>query len=271
MDSAGGHTMCGDGERRNRLHFARCALARAVRILRVPDVIPRLDGGAPFPPIEHALREPDGLLAAGGDLSVARLVDAYSRGIFPWFAEGQPILWWSPDPRMVLFVDEFVLSRSLRRRVNSASFDVTIDVAFDDVIRACAGPRAGQEGTWITPDMANAYRALHRAGYAHSVEAWRDGVLVGGLYGMALGRMFFGESMFTRLPDASKVALVHLVSVVRAQGVPIIDCQQQTRHLASLGARPIARVEFAARLTELIHSSEPGTGWIAGVAPELKV
>jgi leucyl/phenylalanyl-tRNA--protein transferase len=263
--------MCGDGERRNRLHFARCALARAVRILRVPDVIPRLDGGAPFPPIEHALREPDGLLAAGGDLSVARLVDAYSRGIFPWFAEGQPILWWSPDPRMVLFVDEFVLSRSLRRRVNSASFDVTIDVAFDDVIRACAGPRAGQEGTWITPDMANAYRALHRAGYAHSVEAWRDGVLVGGLYGMALGRMFFGESMFTRLPDASKVALVHLVSVVRAQGVPIIDCQQQTRHLASLGARPIARVEFAARLTELIHSSEPGTGWIAGVAPELKV
>jgi leucyl/phenylalanyl-tRNA--protein transferase len=244
---------------------------RVASITRVPEVIPRLDGGAPFPPIERALREPDGLLAAGGDLSVARLVDAYSRGIFPWFAEGQPILWWSPDPRMVLFVDEFVLSRSLRRRVNAASFDITIDLAFDDVIRRCAGPRAGQQGTWITPDMVDAYRALHRAGYAHSVEAWRDGALVGGLYGMALGRMFFGESMFTQVPDASKVALVHLVSMVRAHGVPIIDCQQQTRHLASLGARPIPRAAFAARLSELIHSSEPGAGWSAGPAPKLEV
>lgn len=232
-------------------------------------MIPRLEGGAGFPPIERALREPDGLLAAGGDLAVSRLVDAYSRGIFPWFAEGQPILWWSPDPRMVLFVDEFVTPRSLRRRVNSQLFDVRIDTAFDTVIRACAAPRAGQQGTWITSAMVDAYCDLHRAGYAHSVEAWRDGDLVGGLYGIALGQVFFGESMFARESDASKVALVHLVHLVRAQGVPMIDCQQQTSHLASLGARPVARATFAARLRDLIHSTEPPTGWLAGAAPEL--
>lgn len=231
-------------------------------------MIPRLDRGAPFPPIEQALREPDGLLAAGGDLTVPRLVDAYSRGIFPWFAEGQPVLWWSPDPRMVLFADEFAMSRSLRKRVNSRVFDITVDMAFGDVIRECAAPREGQNGTWITRAMLDAYGALHRAGYAHSVEAWRDGELVGGLYGMALGRVFFGESMFTREPDASKVALVHLVSIVRGQGVPLIDCQQQTTHLASLGARPIARAAFAAQLRELIHSTEPPAGWNAGAAPD---
>lgn len=234
-------------------------------------MIPRLDGGAPFPPIERALRDPDGLLAAGGDLSVARLVDAYSHGIFPWFGEGQPILWWSPDPRMVLFVDEFVVSRSLRRTIESGSFEIRLDTAFDDVVRACAGPRAGQQGTWITSSMMHAYMVLHRAGYAHSVEAWREGVLVGGLYGLALGRVFFGESMFTRERDASKVALVHLVSLMRAQGVPMIDCQQQTAHLASLGARPIAREVFAARLRELIHSIEPPSGWTAGAAPEAEL
>jgi leucyl/phenylalanyl-tRNA---protein transferase len=235
------------------------------------NVIPHLDAGAPFPPIERALRDPDGLLAAGGDLSVHRLVDAYSRGIFPWFAEGQPVLWWSPDPRMVLFVDEFVMSRSLRRRVNSRAFDIRIDTAFEAVIRACSAPRSGQHGTWITDAMVDAYGALHRAGYAHSVEAWRDGVLVGGLYGMALGCVFFGESMFTREPDASKVALAHLVSIVRGQGVPMIDCQQQTSHLASLGARPIARAAFAAQLRELIHSTQPPMGWHTGAAAAIKV
>ncbi|MEP7062130.1 MAG: leucyl/phenylalanyl-tRNA--protein transferase [Betaproteobacteria bacterium] len=234
-------------------------------------VIPRLEGGAPFPPIERALRDPDGLLAAGGDLSVQRLVDAYSRGIFPWFAEGQPVLWWSPDPRMVLFVDEFVMSRSLRRRVNSRVFDITIDTAFDAVIRACSAPRSGQHGTWITDTMVDAYGALHRAGYAHSVEAWREGALVGGLYGIALGGVFFGESMFTREADASKVALAHLVSIVHGQGVPMIDCQQQTSHLASLGARPIARPAFAAQLRELIHSTQPPTGWHAGAAAAIRV
>ncbi len=224
-------------------------------------MIARLDRHTPFPPIERATREPDGLLAAGGDLSVARLVDAYGRGIFPWYADGQPILWWSPDPRMVLFVDEFVVSHSLRKRIAAGTFSITVDTAFDNVIDACAAPRAGQQGTWITEEMVEAYAALHRAGYAHSVEAWRDGELVGGLYGIALGRVFFGESMFTRQPDASKVALAHLVLRLRELEVPMIDCQQQTPHLASLGARPIARAAFAARLRELIHSTEPPAGW----------
>ena len=234
-------------------------------------MIPRIDVGMPFPPIERALRDPDGLLAVGGDLSVSRLVDAYSRGIFPWFGEGQPVLWWSPDPRMVLFVDELVLSRSLRRRVNAQTFDVRFDTAFDEVIRACAAPRAGQDGTWITRAMVDAYSGMHRAGYAHCVEAWRDDVLVGGLYGIALGRVFFGESMFSREADASKVALVHLVAKIREQGVPMIDCQQQTAHLATFGARPIGRAAFAAQLRELIHSTKPPPGWIAGAAPALKV
>lgn len=234
-------------------------------------MLPRIDVGVPFPPVERALRDPDGLLAAGGDLSVPRLLDAYSRGIFPWYGEGQPVLWWSPDPRMVLFVDELVLSRSLRRRVNAQTFDVRFDTAFDEVIRACAAPRAGQDGTWITRAMVGAYRELHRAGYAHSVEAWRDDVLVGGLYGIALGRVFFGESMFSRESDASKVALVHLVAKVRDHGVPMIDCQQQTAHMATLGARPIARAAFAAELRELIHSTEPPVGWAPGPAPALKV
>ncbi len=234
-------------------------------------MIPRIDVGVPFPPIDRALRDPNGLLAAGGDLSVTRLVDAYSRGVFPWFGEGQPVLWWSPDPRMVLFVDELVVSRSLRRRVNAQTFEVRFDTAFDEVIRACAVPRARQDGTWITRAMVDAYSAMHRAGYAHCVEAWRNHVLVGGLYGIALGRVFFGESMFSREADASKVALVHLAAKLREQGVPLIDCQQQTAHLATFGARPIARAAFAAELRELIHSTEPPSGWIAGVAPALKV
>ena len=220
---------------------------------------------APFPPLSAALVEPNGLLAAGGDLSPERLVAAYRRGIFPWFSAGQPILWWSPDPRMVLYVDEFRTSHSLAKRVRRHQFEIRIDTAFRDVIGACAAAeRNGQRGTWITPEMIDAYCELHGRGVAHSVESWRDGQLCGGLYGMALGRVFFGESMFAHDTDASKVALVHLVGVLRRQGVPLIDCQQETAHLSSFGARPISRDTFAGHLSELIHSTEPVPGWRAG-------
>jgi len=218
-----------------------------------------------FPPIESALEEPNGLLAAGADLSPARVLAAYRRGIFPWYGAGQPILWWSPDPRMVLYVDEFRVSRSLRKRVKRGDFEVRVDTAFDEVIRQCAQtPRTGQLGTWITPAVVDAYRALHVEGFGHSVEAWKDGELVGGLYGLALDRMFFGESMFAHETDASKVALVGLMDVLRALGIPLVDCQQETEHLASFGARPIPRRAFAAHLAELIHSTSPPPPWIRG-------
>lgn len=227
-------------------------------------VIPWLDAHCAFPPVETALREPNGLLAAGGDLSSARLVDAYRRGIYPWYSEGQPTLWWSPDPRMVLFVDEFRMSRSLGKRVRRREFDVRVDTAFHVVIDACANaPRAGQSGTWITPAMTQAYANLHAQGYAHSVEAWRDGELVGGLYGIALGDVFFGESMFAHATDASKVCLAHLVAAMRRRGTAMIDCQQETEHLASLGARPIPRREFVRRLAECIRSDAPVRDWSA--------
>jgi leucyl/phenylalanyl-tRNA--protein transferase len=219
----------------------------------------------PFPPLSAALMDPNGLLAAGGDLSPERLIAAYRRGIFPWYSAGQPILWWSPDPRMVLFVAEFRTSRSLAKRVRRHAFEVRIDTAFRDVIEACALTlRDGQRGTWITPEMVDAYCELHRRGIAHSVECWQGGRLCGGLYGMALDRVFFGESMFAWETDASKVALVHLMALLRTQGVPLVDCQQETAHLRSFGARPIARNEFAAHLRELIHSTEPVSGWHAG-------
>jgi len=222
---------------------------------------------APFPPLSAALVDPNGLLAAGGDLAPERLIAAYRRGIFPWYSAGQPILWWSPDPRMVLFVDEFRVSRTLTRRVRRQEFTIRIDTAFRDVIDSCAAtPRDGQRGTWITPEMIDAYCELHRRGIAHSVESWRDGQLCGGLYGMALGRVFFGESMFARETDASKVALVHLVAILKGQGVALIDCQQETAHLQSFGARPIPRAAFAGLLTELIHSTEPVAGWRAGAS-----
>lgn len=228
-------------------------------------MIPWLGPHDSFPALERALQEPNGLLAAGGRLAPANLLEAYRRGIFPWSSEGQPLLWWSPDPRMVLFVDEFKVSRSLRKRVRSGQFTVSVDTACADVIRACAGPRRDQDGTWITDDIDAAYLALHRRGYVHSVETWLDGRLVGGLYGVALGRMFFGESMFSKETDASKVALAHLVGMLRAQGVPVIDCQQETTHLASLGARPIPRSRFAGLLDELIHSTAPPPGWRNGI------
>jgi leucyl/phenylalanyl-tRNA---protein transferase len=224
-----------------------------------------LNSDDPFPPLSAALVEPNGLLAAGGDLTPERLVAAYRRGIFPWYSAGQPILWWSPDPRLVLYVDEFRTSRSLAKRVRRQEFEVRIDTAFRDVIDSCAQtPRDGQRGTWITSKMADAYCELHRRGYAHSVESWQKGRLCGGLYGMALGRVFFGESMFAWETDASKVALVHLIALLRAQGVPLVDCQQETSHLRSFGARPIARAAFAGHLSELIHSTEPVAGWRAG-------
>lgn len=197
-----------------------------------------------FPDVSKALRDPDGLLAAGGALTPDWLLAAYRRGIFPWYSDGQPILWWSPDPRMVLFPEEIIIRRSLAKRIRNGGFTVTLDRDFGAVIEACASSRLKQEGTWITPEMTAAYLSLHDLGYAHSFEVWREERLVGGLYGVALGNVFFGESMFTREPDASKVALVHLARHLQARGPGLIDCQMHTHHLASMGARDIARAHF---------------------------
>lgn len=206
-----------------------------------------------FPPVETALAEPNGLLAMGGDLSPARLLDAYRHGIFPWFNPGEPILWWSPDPRMALVPGDVRVSRSLAKRLRNAGFELRLDTAFAQVMRACAAPRAGASGTWISPAMIAAYSRLFDAGYAHSVETWRDDRLVGGLYGVAIGRMFYGESMFSREPDASKVALVRLARQLERWGFGLIDCQMETAHLASMGARTLSRTEFTTRLAELVN------------------
>jgi leucyl/phenylalanyl-tRNA--protein transferase len=221
-------------------------------------MIPFLPPGAPFPPVERALRRPDGLLAAGADLSPETLVRAYAHGIFPWFNDGDPILWWSPDPRMVLPCDEFHLSRSLRRRLRKGELRVSLDEAFSAVMQACAAPREPGGGTWLTAQMQEAYLALHDNGLAHSVEVWRDDRLVGALYGVALGRMFFGESMMSREADGSKVALAWLVAQMRAWSMPLIDCQMATPHLASLGARGLPRSQFMARLRGLVGQPGPG-------------
>jgi len=224
-------------------------------------VIPWLQPGQPFPPAGKALKQPNGLLAASGELTPERILDAYSRGIFPWYSEGEPVLWWSPDPRMVLKPENLKLSRSLAKVARSGKFEIRFDTAFERVMRECAAPRDGQDGTWIVDDIVRAYTALHERGFAHSVETWRDGELVGGLYGVCLPRMFFGESMFARETDASKVALVALVEKLRADGFGLIDCQQETRHLASLGAAPIPRAEFVQKLAELIHFPLTSTRW----------
>jgi len=224
-------------------------------------LIPWLDSGDPFPEVERALAEPNGLLAAGADLSLPRLLEAYRNGIFPWFSHDQPILWWSPDPRMVLFPAELKVSRSLARTLRSTRFEVRADTAFDAVIEGCRQPRRGESGTWITEEMAEAYGTLHRAGFAHSVETWLDDKLVGGLYGVALGRAFFGESMFARVSDASKVALVALARQLQHWGFGVIDCQMNTAHLASLGAREIPRAEFTRRLRELVHYAPVPVPW----------
>ncbi len=207
-------------------------------------MIPWLDGDAPFPPVESALRRPNGLLCAGGDLSPERLLDAYRHGIFPWFSEGEPILWWSPDPRMVLFPAELKISRSLAKTLRRGCYEVRLDTAFASVIRECSQPRPGQDGTWITAEMQQAYVRLHELGHAHSVETWIGGQLAGGLYGMAIGRAFYGESMFSRVSDASKIALAHLARYLERRGFAVIDCQMKTAHLASLGAREIRRREL---------------------------
>jgi leucyl/phenylalanyl-tRNA--protein transferase len=216
-------------------------------------MIPWLTSSDPFPPPSRALREPNGLLAAGADLAVPRLLDAYRRGIFPWYSEGEPVLWWSPDPRMILVPDRLVVSRSLRKRLRRRDYEVRTDTCFQDVMRACAEPREDQAGTWISAEMVQAYVALHHAGYAHSVECWLDGALVGGLYGVSIGRVFFGESMFTRRSDASKVSLAHLVRQLERWSFGMIDCQMSTPHLGSLGGHEIPRAQFMRALEELVN------------------
>jgi len=236
-----------------------------MRTRRIP--LPWLEPGEAFPPVSQAWsRDSDapGLLAAGGCLDVATLREAYGHGIFPWFSTGQPILWWSPDPRMVLEVAQFRLHRSLRKTLgkfaSTAGCEIRIDSAFDQVIQACAAsPREGQDGTWIVPQMVQAYGELHRAGHAHSVETWIDGQLVGGLYCVALGRAVFGESMFARVTDASKIALAALVALCRHHGIVMIDCQQNTRHLASLGAHEIPRMDFLRHIE--MAQQQPGPPW----------
>lgn len=272
-------------------------------------MIPWLTGNTPFPPVGRALRSPNGLLAAGGDLSASRLLEAYRNGIFPWFNPGEPILWWSPDPRMILIPGEFKTSRSFARILRNRAYEVRCDTAFEQVMRGCAAPRrghhvgcdtahnnivSGSSGTWIHEDMIAAYCELHRMGYAHSVETWmpknarenQRGItdemeLVGGLYGVCIGRMFYGESMFSRAGNASKIALAHLaaqlerwsladcntgrfdkpvLSKVEGLRAGMIDCQMNTPHLASLGAREIPRNEFIARLKELVNCV-PITSW----------
>jgi leucyl/phenylalanyl-tRNA--protein transferase len=222
-------------------------------------MIPWLHPGDTFPPVARALREPNGLLAAGGDMSAQHLIEAYRQGIFPWFNPGEPILWWSPDPRMVLFPAELKVSRSLRKTLKKQNYEVRVDTDFCAVIRACAAPREAAGGTWISEEMVAAYTALHEKGLAHSVETWHDGELIGGLYGVALGRMFYGESMFSRATDASKIAFVHLVRQLERWGFGMIDCQMKTAHLATLGAREIPRSEFVQGLSQLIElSHQPG-------------
>jgi len=265
-------------------------------------LIPWLNEHTPFPPVEEALRSPNGLLAAGGDLSVPRLLEAYRRGIFPWFNPGEPILWWSPDPRMVLIPGEFKVSRSLARVLRNTPYEVRTDTVFEQVMRSCAAPRDGHHGTWIHEDMIAAYCELHRLGYAHSVEVWMpknsfqlqiegetrrqraidmdsamstamrargsqrsiadelELELVGGLYGVGIGHMFYGESMFSNASNASKIALAHLARQLERWKFPMIDCQMNTPHLASLGAREIPRSEFIARLQELVHCA-PIDNW----------
>ena len=222
-----------------------------------------------FPDIDLALRDPDGLLAVGGDLSLERLCSAYQSGIFPWYSEGQPILWWSPDPRMVLYPDEVKISRSLLKKIRKNTFSVTIDKAFPSVIRACAEPRVQQQDTWILSEMQEAYIQLHETGIAHSVECWQEDKLVGGLYGVAIGKVFFGESMFSRVSDASKVAFVYLAKQLKQWGFNIIDCQVYSSHLESLGARLIPRAQFKAILQDNSKEESRPTKWT--IDPDLTI
>jgi leucyl/phenylalanyl-tRNA--protein transferase len=214
-----------------------------------------------FPNVSLALREPDGLLAVGGDLSLERLFAAYQRGIFPWYSGDQPILWWSPDPRSVLFADKLHISRSLRKTLRKQPFTITFDTVFADVIAACSQPRADGLGTWITDEMQQAYIRLHQAGYAHSVESWSNGKLVGGLYGVAIGKVFFGESMFSRISEASKVAFVSLVRQLQRWQFALIDCQIETPYLNQFGAELIPRFQFVQLLRRYCQQTDKSRAW----------
>ncbi len=220
-------------------------------------MLPYLSTTLDFPPVTQALREPDGLLAVGGDLSPHRLLLAYRRGIFPWFNPGQPILWWSPDPRMVLFPEALHIPHSLVRVMRKEHYEIRLDTAFAEVMIACGQPRAERQGSWISPDMIKAYTGLHKLGFAHSIETWIDGELAGGLYGVAIGRIFYGESMFARVSDASKIAFVHLVRQLQRWQFKLIDCQMYTAHLARFGAAEIPRSEFIRYLDVGINLSAP--------------
>ncbi len=214
-----------------------------------------IDGNCDFPPLENALTEPNGLIAIGGDLSLSRLLAAYKQGIFPWFSDGDPIMWWSPNPRMVLFPAELKISNSLAKTLKKIPFEIRFNTDFRQVITACSHTlRSGQPGTWITQDIIEAYCAMHSGGYAISAECWLDNKLVGGCYGIKIGKMFYGESMFHHVTDASKVAFVSLVQKLEAEGVIMIDCQMKTAHLTSLGAREISRDSFAQLLLRLLTS-----------------
>jgi leucyl/phenylalanyl-tRNA--protein transferase len=234
-------------------------------------MIPWLGSALTFPPACRALADPDGLLAAGGDLSPARLLAAYAEGIFPWYAEGQPILWWAPSERMVFFPEKLHISRSLAKAMRKRRYRVTTDLAFRQVIEACAEPRGdsdgsgsnggGSSGTWIVAPMIEAYCRLHELGHAHSFELWMDGELAGGMYGVALGCMFYGESMFSRRRDGSKIALAHAVQHLGVNGFELFDCQMYTAHLASLGAQLVPRAQFIARLKQAVEKPQPLSLW----------
>jgi leucyl/phenylalanyl-tRNA--protein transferase len=224
----------------------------------------QLDGtpaDTPFPDPILAEREPDGLLAIGGDLSCTRLLHAYRQGIFPWYGEGQPLLWWSPDPRTLLYPEEVHVSRSLKRRLRKGGLLLRLDSAFAQVTAACAAPRRGQDGTWLLPEMRAAYAALHRAGHAHSIELWRGGRLVGGLYGVAVGRAFFGESMFSLVPDASKIVMVYLAELLARHAFAFLDCQVFNPHLARMGAIEVPRARFLEELHNATADTAPPAAW----------
>lgn len=214
-----------------------------------------------FPPVDAALAEPDGLLAAGGDLQPERLLSAYRQGIFPWSEEGQPLLWWSPNPRCVYLPGDFRVSRRLRQEIRTTASEIRINTAFDEVIRHCAGPRRSGQGTWITPDMNAAYRDLHALGWAHSIEVWYDNELVGGMYGLAIGTAFFGESMFSQRPNSSKLAMMYLAHRMHLGDLAMLDCQVVSAHLLSLGARTLPRSEFRQRLDQLCNPAIPFDNW----------
>ncbi len=214
-----------------------------------------------FPPVNSALREPDGLLAAGGDLSPDRLLVAYRQGIFPWSDDGEPLLWWSPDPRCVFLPGDFTVSRRLRRDIRQSTAEIRVNTAFADVIRACAGPRRSEQGTWITAEIDAAYRQLHTMGWTHSIEVWQDDELCGGMYGLAMGKVFFGESMFSTRPNMSKLAMLFVANRMLAGDLAILDCQVVSSHLLSLGARTQPRAEFRALLDQLCNPANPVGKW----------